>query len=67
VTVTLLMAEVTENLLAVTAVLMAHLCNVNVVGGLAINVVEWPPEQRAFKHQRFYYGTQLGDQIVRCG
>jgi hypothetical protein len=69
-TITLLMKKMTEDLVSVTELLMAHLCAVNVqpFAGMPVQVVELPIEQRsASKEQRFFYGIYYGDQIVRFG
>jgi hypothetical protein len=66
-TVTLLMKEMIDDLVSVTEILTAALCSVaaNPVGGMDVHVVELPIDQRSNKHQRFYYGTLFGEQVVR--
>ncbi len=68
-TITLLMKEMTDDLVSVSEVLMAHLCNVHVqpFAGMSVQVVELPPEQKPNKHQRYFYGCLHGGQIVRIG
>jgi hypothetical protein len=68
-TISLLMKKVIDDLVSVSEVLMAHLCNLNVqpFAGMPIQVVELPEDQRPNKHQRFFYGCMYGDQIVRFG
>ncbi|WP_027520412.1 hypothetical protein [Bradyrhizobium sp. WSM1417] len=68
-TITPLMKKMVDDLLSVSEVLIAHLCAVHVqqFAGMPIDVVELPIEQRSNKTQRFYYGCQFGDQIVRIG
>jgi hypothetical protein len=63
------MKKVIDDLVSVSEVLMAHLCNLNVqpLAGMPIQVVELPEDQRPNKHQRFFYGCMYGDQIVRFG
>jgi hypothetical protein len=68
-TVTLLMKQINDDLLAVSELLMAGFCSVSAhpVGGMDVHVVELPLDQRSNKNQRFYYGTLYGDKIVRMG
>jgi len=68
-TITLLMKKVIDDLVSVSEVLMAHLCNVHVqsFAGMPVQVVELPEEQRSNKKQRIYYGCLFGEQIVRMG
>jgi hypothetical protein len=68
-TITLLMKKVTDDLVSVSEVLIAHLCNVNVqpFAGMPVQVVELPPEQKPNKHQRYFYGCLHGGQVVRIG
>jgi len=33
-------------------------------GGIPIEVVEWPEDQRREKHVRFSYGGRLGGQLA---
>lgn len=68
-TVVLLMKQVIDDLVSVTEVLTAALCGVAAkpFGGMDVQVVELPLDQRSNKDQRFYYGTLFGDRIVRMG
>jgi hypothetical protein len=68
-TLTLLMKQLIDDLLSVSESLMAGFCTeaAQPVGGMDVHVVELPLDQRSNKNQRFYYGTLLGDQIVRMG
>ena len=63
------MGKIVDDLVSSTEVLIALLCGVNArpFGGVPVVVFEMPPEQREYKHQRFYYGVPWGDQIVRFG
>jgi hypothetical protein len=68
-TITLLMKKVTDDLVSVAEILMAHLCGANVqpFSGMPIHVVELPLEQRSNKNQRIFYGCLHGEQLVRIG
>lgn len=68
-TITWLMKKMTDDLVSVGEVLMAHLCNVNVQpdANRPVQVAELPEDQRSNKHQRFYYVCNVGGQIVRIG
>jgi hypothetical protein len=68
-TVTLLMKQMIDDLLSVSEILMANFCTMHTqpVGGMDVQVVELPLDQRSNKLQRFYYGTLFGGQIVRMG
>lgn len=58
-----------QNLISTIELMMAFLCarHIKSVGGLAVQVVELPPERRKSKHVRFGYGAKLGDQLVPMG
>jgi hypothetical protein len=68
-TIALLMKKITDDLVTVAEVLMAHLCGANArpFSGFPVGVVELPVEQRPNKRQRYFYGTLLGEQMVRFG
>ena len=65
----LFMKQMTDDLLSVSEILMANFCTVAAqpVGGMVVQVIDLPLDQRSNKLQRFYYGTVFGDQIVRVG
>jgi hypothetical protein len=68
-TITLLMKQIIDDLVSAAEGMIACLCAVNVhpLAGMPVQVVELPPEQKPNKHQRFFYGTFFGGQIVRIG
>jgi len=69
-TITLLMTQITDDLVSVAEVLMAHLCGAHVqpFAGIPVQVVELHADQRgANRHQRFVYGCYNGDQVIRVG
>lgn len=68
-TINLLMKLLTDELLSITEVLMAHLCShhVQLFGGIPMQVFELPPEQRQNQHLRFSYGWHDSERIIPAG
>ena len=64
--VSAVMSQLSELLSEIFERTMAHLCQKHVqsFGGIPIEVVEWPEDQRREKHVRFSYGGRLGGQLA---
>ena len=64
--VSVFFGQALENIVRVVELMMVFLCarHVKSVGGLAVHVIELPPERRRSPHVRYGYGAMLGDQLV---
>jgi hypothetical protein len=58
-----------QKLVTATELMMVFLCNRHVksAGGIAVQVIELPPERQKSKHFKYGYGAIFGDRIVPMG